>query len=124
MLNNILSVIVAVGYAFKRVFGRSDLQADIISGEGPGIASDMKYAEKSAEGIANSFGEAVGASNKIKKNLAGFDEINNLTNASAGGGGVGTISMPAIELGELYNMEEIISGSVEQGMAIIDNFFK
>lgn len=123
MLNSILSVIIAVGYAFKRVFGRSDLQADIISGEGPGIASDMAYAEKSAEGVANSFGEALGASNKIKKNLAGFDEINNLTNAS-NGGGVGAISMPAIELGELYNMEEIISGSVEQGMAIIDNFFK
>ena len=123
MLNSILSVIVAVGYAFKRVFGRSDLQADIISGEGTGLASDMAYAEKSAEGVANSFGEALGASNKIKKNLAGFDEINNLTNASAGGG-VGAISMPAIELGELYNMEEIISGSVEQGMAIIDNFFK
>ena len=123
MLNSILSVIIAVGYAFKQVFGRSDMKADIISGEGDGIADNMKYAEKSAEGVANSFGQALGASNKIKKNLAGFDEINNLSNASAGGG-VGAISMPALELGELYNMEEIINGSVEQGMAIIDNFFK
>lgn len=123
MLNNILSVIIAVGYAFKRVFGRSDSEMDLVSSADPGIGNDMKDAEKSAEGVAASFGEALGASNKIKKNLAGFDEINNLSNASSSGG-AGVIDIPALNVGELYNMEEVIGGSVEQGMAIIDNFFK
>ena len=51
----------------------------------------LEGAEDAAEGIADGLGDAAGNAKKLNKQLAGFDELNNLTTPSDGGGsGSGT----------------------------------
>ena len=49
----------------------------------------LEGAEDAAEGISDGLGDAAGNAKKLNKQLAGFDELNNLTTPSDGGGSGG-----------------------------------
>lgn len=82
ILNQVVPVLIAVANAIRNVV---QTIAEFFGYEYP----DMSNWEKYGDGIgtvADNMDDATGAAKKLKKQLAGFDEINNLTTNSGGSG--------------------------------------
>lgn len=83
VLNTVLSYIISIANAISKVFG------------GSGISSSVKSASDSAKDLsagagstADNLNKANSSAKKLKKTLAGFDELNVLSSNDAGGSGV------------------------------------
>lgn len=79
VLNAVIQGITAVVQALARLFG-SELE----------FAVDFDSALAGAGGVSSALDDAVGSAKELKKQLLGFDEINNITPQSSSGNGAGT----------------------------------
>ena len=91
-LNTILSYLIAIAKAFKAVFFGGNSMAKAAAGAAKGAASladSSKSASVSVGGIATGLGEANKQATKLKKTIAGFDELEILNGKEEDGGGSG-----------------------------------
>lgn len=111
VLSKILGLIIAVAESFAKVFGKKETQIEIEA--------------RGAQEVEQGLGAGADYSKQIKKNLAGFDELNNLSadSGSSGGGGYDASIDLGLNPDELYNIDEIIQTSVDDGKKILQDFF-
>lgn len=99
ILNKVIPVVIAVANAIRALFERI---AALFGFEYPEMKNWDKYSD-SVGGVADSLDDATGSAKALKKQLAGFDEINNLTtnqgsgSGSAVAGGFGGLDLPTYE---------------------------
>ena len=83
VLNTVLSYIISIANAISKVFGGSGISSSV------GSASDSaKDLSAGAGSTADNLNKANSSAKKLKKTLAGFDELNVLSSNDAGGSGV------------------------------------
>lgn len=81
----VVQVIREIADAIASFFGFKLAEVDY-----SGISNGLAGVEDQADGVADSFGDAASSAAKLKKYIAGFDELNVLPDQSAGtGGGAG-----------------------------------
>ncbi|MGL4754257.1 MAG: hypothetical protein ACRCXB_17940 [Aeromonadaceae bacterium] len=87
------------------------------SGSG-GTAQAMGKVEKSSGGIAKNLNDATSAAKGLNRQLAGFDELNVLTEDSGGVGGafdgIGSIGVPDVDLSGFDAMSDSIEGMADK----------
>ena len=99
ILNKVIPVVIAMANAIRMLFERI---AALFGFEYPEMKNWDKYSD-SIGGVADSLDDATGSAKALKKQLAGFDEINNLTtnqgsgSGSAVAGGFGGLDLPTYE---------------------------
>ena len=99
ILNKVIPVVIAMANAIRALFERI---AALFGFEYPEMKNWDKYSD-SVGGVADSLDDATGSAKALKKQLAGFDEINNLTtnqgsgSGSAVAGGFGGLDLPTYE---------------------------
>lgn len=99
ILNKVIPVVIAMANAVRALFERI---AALFGFEYPEMKNWDKYGD-SIGGVADSLDDATGSAKALKKQLAGFDEINNLTTNQGSGsgnavaGGFGGLDLPTYE---------------------------
>lgn len=98
ILNKVIPVLITVANVIRFLFERI---AEFFGFEYPKIENWDRYSD-SVGGMADNMDEATGAAKRLKKQLAGFDEINNLTTNQGGSGNsasgyFGDLDLPTYE---------------------------
>ena len=116
ILNQVLPLLIAVANAVRNLFEKI---AAFFGFEYPEITNWDKYSS-GVSAVGDALDDATGSAKALKKQLAGFDEINNLTTNQGGGsgavagGGFGDLDLPTYEsLGKTFlgtALEEKIGG--------------
>lgn len=95
ILNKVIPVVIAMANAIRMLFERI---AALFGFEYPEMKNWDKYSD-SIGGVADSLDDATGSAKALKKQLAGFDEINNLTtNQGSGSGNVAAGGFAGLDL--------------------------
>jgi len=82
ILNRVIPVVIALANVIRYLFEQI---AAFFGFEYPEMTNWDKYSD-SVGGVADNLDDAAGSAKKLKRQLAGFDEINNLTTNSGGSG--------------------------------------
>lgn len=92
MLNTLMGYLQAAADAFSNfmqaIFGKSG-GSSALSSAGTDLAVGVGAASSSSGDLADNAASAAGSAAKMKKSLAGFDNLNILSNPNSGGGGGG-----------------------------------
>ena len=92
MLNTLMGYLQAAADAFSNfmqaIFGKSG-GSSALSSAGADLAVGVGSASSSSSDLADNAASAAGSAAKMKKSLAGFDNLNVLSNPNSGGGGGG-----------------------------------
>lgn len=95
-LSKVLAYLIAIAKAFKAVFGKGTANDAWAMGLNKAVKDSMKPAAavaSSASDISVGLSDATKSATKLKKTLAGFDELEVLNGKDEGGGGTGDIDI-------------------------------
>ena len=131
ILNKVIPVVIAVTNVIRNLF---ETIAKFFGFEYPEITNWDKYSA-GIDGVSDSLADATGNAKKLKKQLAGFDEINNLTTNSGGSGSgasgtFGGLDLPTYEslgksfLGDALDQKvQNITASLEPLFTVLKKVF-
>ena len=122
MLNKVLSSLISIANAAAKAFGGKEIKE---------IGADVKNTETSANGIADGYDNAEESAKKLKRTLAGFDEINKLAEpdtSSSSNNSTSGIDPSIMALGMSSYLDEESKGMIEKAeesaKSIADIFHK